>query len=288
MGDDIQNPVNSRVTAGVSGESGATSRIRISEMEKAVRYLEETIKQRDTFIDKISKEKISIANENEIYLKEISQKNNEISELKNRNLVMENQLNKIIDDNNQELSRKEKVIVELQGKINELASAKGADQEVIRRLEELNVKHSSLREELIIKDQELVRMRSEYNASKYSLNELKKERDTLMEQYLKLQEEKNGLKQNLDVVNNKLNATFTSKQLSNYLTNAIDSFNKQVNASNNAVNYIINGMDVEFKATIAKDDANQMVLSAPDLASSSGEALSTIKFSIRAVPKTNN
>lgn len=288
MGDDIKNPVNSRVTAGVLNESGATSKIRITELENAVRSLEETIKLRDEYIVKISKEKISIANENEKYHKEITQKNNEISELKNRNLVLENQINKIIEDSNQELSRKEKVVVELQAKINELASANGADQEVIRRLEELNVKHSSLREELIVKDQELVRLRSEYNASNYSLNELKKERDNLLEQYLELQKERNELKQNLDVVNNKLQTTFSAAQLSSYLTNAIDSFNKQVNASNNAVNYIINGMDVEFKATIAKDDANQMVLSAPDLASSSGEALSTIKLSIRAVPKTNN
>jgi len=288
MGDDIKNPVNSRVTAGVLNESGATSKIRITELENAVRSLEETIKLRDEYIVKISKEKISIANENEKYHKEITQKNNEISELKNRNLVLENQINKIIEDSNQELSRKEKVVVELQAKINELASANGADQEVIRRLEELNVKHSSLREDLIVKDQELVRLRSEYNASNYSLNELKKERDNLLEQYLELQKERNELKQNLDVVNNKLQTTFSAAQLSSYLTNAIDSFNKQVNASNNAVNYIINGMDVEFKATIAKDDANQMVLSAPDLASSSGEALSTIKLSIRAVPKTNN
>ena len=95
-------------------------------------------------------------------------------------------------------------------------------------------------------------MRSEYH-SKISFYRTRKGTvDTLNEHYLKVQEENNELKQKFDMINNKFHAAFTPLQLSNYLTNAIDSFNNQVNTSKNAVKYVINSMDIEFKGTMAK------------------------------------
>ncbi len=288
MGDDIQKPVSSKITTDISDDSKIGSKRNILELEQKILQLEETIKQRDLYIDKVTKEKLSAENEKVKYLKEITQKNNEISELKNRNLALEDRISKMIDDNKAEFEKKEKEIANLQAKLNELASANGVDKEVIKRLEELSIRYSSLKEELMVKDQELTRIRVEHFAEKYLSSELKKELDTLREQYLKVQEENNELKQKLDIVNNKVQASFTPSQLSNYLSNAIDNFNKQANTSNKAVNYVINGMDVEFKATMAKDDANQMILDVPEIANNSEDALSTIKLSIRAVPKTNN
>jgi chromosome segregation ATPase len=176
------------------------------ELEQKILQLEETIKQRDLYIDKVTKEKLSAENEKVKYLKEITQKNNEISELKNRNLALEDRISKMIDDNKAEFEKKEKEIANLQAKLNELASANGVDKEVIKRLEELSIRYSSLKEELMVKDQELTRIRVEHFAEKY----------------------------------------------------------------------------------LSSDDANQMILSVPEIANNSEDALSTIKLSIRAVPKTNN
>lgn len=286
MGDDNQNSVNSKDTSDILGESRTTVLKQSNlELKQTIKEMEEIVRQRDLYIDKISKEKLSIENEKVNYLKEITQKNNEILELKNHNMTLENQIKNITDENRIQLIQKEKEIEDLQSKLNELAHSHGVDEKIIKNLEELNSRCSFLKEELMAKNQELIELRSEYHSKKFLSIELEKELNTLNEHYLKVQEENNELKQKFDMINNKFHAAFTPLQLSNYLTNAIDSFNNQVNTSKNAVKYVINGMDIEFKGTMAKDDTNQIVLSAPDIASSSSEALSTIRLSIQAVPK---
>jgi hypothetical protein len=77
--------------------------------------------------------------------------------------------------------------------------------------------------------------------------------------------------------------SFTLDQMSNYFAEAIDSFNKNANSTNQSLDYVINEMDVELKTALSKNDTNEMVMTAPNIVNEN--AYSTVKFSIRAVPK---
>ena len=89
----------------------------------------------------------------------------------------------------------------------------------------------------------------------------------------------------LDVIRQRVELSFTASQLAGYMSQAIDSFSREANAGDLSVAYVINEMEVTFKAGLTKNDTGEMTLAAPSLASGD-EALSTIKFNIMAVPKT--
>lgn len=157
MGDDNQNSVNSKDTSDILGESRTTVLKQSNlELKQTIKEMEEIVRQRDLYIDKISKEKLSIENEKVNYLKEITQKNNEISELKNHNMTLENQIKNITDENRIQLIQKEKEIEDLQSKLNELAHSHGVDEKIIKNLEELNSRCSFLKEELMAKIKNLL------------------------------------------------------------------------------------------------------------------------------------
>jgi len=65
----------------------------------------------------------------------------------------------------------------------------------------------------------------------------------------------------------------------------VDTFNMQENTSDPNVNYIINGLDLQLKAKLFKDDQDRMMLTGADVASKSENTISTLNISIRAVPK---
>jgi len=66
----------------------------------------------------------------------------------------------------------------------------------------------------------------------------------------------------------------------------VDTFNMQENTSDPNVNYIINGLDLQLKAKLFKDDQDRMMLTGADVASKKTKTtISTLNISIRAVPK---
>ena len=88
----------------------------------------------------------------------------------------------------------------------------------------------------------------------------------------------------LEVIQQRVDLSFTASQLAGYMSQAIDSFNHEAQTGNLSVNYIINDMEVTFKASLTKNATGEMTLAAPSL-SSGDESLSTIKFTIAAIPK---
>jgi len=78
--------------------------------------------------------------------------------------------------------------------------------------------------------------------------------------------------------------SFSPSDLSAYLSKAVDSFNSADNENQTGVNYIINGMDVEMKTMLGMSEG-KMELTLPSKTTDDNAALSTIKFSIRPIPK---
>jgi prefoldin subunit 5 len=92
------------------------------------------------------------------------------------------------------------------------------------------------------------------------------------------------LTKDFDSISRKTQGSFNPEQMGVYLSRSIDQFNKFINIDTSGVNYIINGMDVEMKALLAQKDGN-MIFAMPNISSEGSEALSTIKFSIKPIPK---
>ena len=110
------------------------------------------------------------------------------------------------------------------------------------------------------------------------------ENDDLKERLIQETQTANAASRELQIIRQRVDLSFTASQLSGYLSRAIDNFNHEANAGDLSVNYIINGMEVTFKADLTKNDTGEMTLAAPSL-TGGDESLSTIKFSITAIPK---
>jgi DNA repair exonuclease SbcCD ATPase subunit len=113
------------------------------------------------------------------------------------------------------------------------------------------------------------------------------ENTDLRERLVKEAADLNKAKQELSVIKQRVDLSFTASELSGYITRAIDAFNGETNVEGSSVNYIINEMEIDFKASLSKNDTGEMTLSAPSL-SGGGDTLSSVKFSIRAIPKGEN
>jgi len=256
-----------------------------TELQGEINSLNSTIESKNAYIESLGNEKIELKNQlaklkNEYQKKEnqlktaISDKNSEITTYKE-------QLNQA----NQTISRKDSEIKVLQNKNKELAESSNLDPELIKDYETQKLVNETLKTELTSKTQYLIDIQTQLNSTKVKLKEAEQQTQNLQDLYLKEQEENNTNKQKLETINQKLNSAFSATQLADYLTHTIDSFNTQVNVSDTSVNYVINDMDVELKASVAKNELNQMILSAPSIAATEENALSSIKFSVRAVPK---
>ncbi len=192
--------------------------------------------------------------------------------------TIQTQNEKVLRDKEQEIARLNRVVDE--------AVKKGKpDNALLQELVELRTQNQVLNTKLqaelhanIERYHDLELLRPELNATKFQLEHLRK----LTEQ---LQTEKLDLENQLTRLDQQTQAAFQPQDMSAYFTEAINQFNKAVNTENAAVNYIINGMDVDMKAYVAKTEDNRMLLAAPSLTSSGEQALSSIRFSISAVPK---
>jgi len=144
---------------------------------------------------------------------------------------------------------------------------------------------SALSKEAALKTERVVELESGLDTTRRELTRVNLELSDLQKLYSSTQEEKNKLESEIDTLNQKTQAAFEISDISQYLTSVINDFNQSVNTGNAAVNYIINQLDIEMKASIAKTTDNRLLLAAPSLSAGSPEALSMIKFSISAVPK---
>lgn len=98
------------------------------------------------------------------------------------------------------------------------------------------------------------------------------------------QMERAAARSELEILRGKVQTSYTADELSGSLNEALTAFNSQPADESRAVRYVINGMDVDLKAQVYKDDQSRMRFAVADLGMKSENGLSSIKLSIRAVP----
>lgn len=138
------------------------------------------------------------------------------------------------------------------------------------------------------REQEKKGLQTELNTAKKQIQDLQSSQkaDTDGVRTLLAQEQKTRmtLENKLDLLNQRLNGHYTAEELAAAFHNTIDSFNTQMNSDNQSFSYIINSMDVDLKAQIVKNQAQQVEF-LTDPSNTSDNAFSSLKITIRAVPK---
>ncbi len=176
-------------------------------------------------------------------------------------------------------------ISRLKETIAELSRGAGAGEEVLKELTsaQLNLTQVTLHDNMIM--QHLVEAQSINLISEDRIRRLGVQVEDLTKTITGLQLDKTGIKAELDILRERFAASFSAEELSGYLNSAVDTFNRQENTSDPNVNYIINGLDLQLKAKLFKDDQDRMMLTGADISSKSENTISTLNISIRAVPK---
>jgi len=174
---------------------------------------------------------------------------------------------------------------ELAGKELEILRNAGTDGELLGELEKIKLVNRALTKETELRTDRIIELEGNLEVANRDLNRTKIELNNMKNLYIKEQELKNLLENQISVLNQKSQAAFGMADISQYLTGVINDFNESVNTGDAAVNYIIRELDVEMKAHIAKTEDNRMLMTAPSLTSGSEDSLSMIRFSIVAAPK---
>lgn len=256
-----------------------TDKLKKIETENA--GYKKTIAERDGFIDTLSKQKVQLTNQLALIQQDVTLIQKERDTALNQLQSSQKSLTSL----QTQLSQRDETIQNLQKRISTLETGSITDETLRTDLEQTRLKYSQMSKVLDQKETTLAQIQNDFASIQYSYNSLKSESVKLNQLFSEMQQQKNTLQQELSTLNQKLQGSFSPDNLATYLTRTIDSFNGQTNVSDASINYVINEMDVELKASVGKNDKNEMILAAPNLAASNENALSTIKISIRSVPK---
>jgi len=190
-----------------------------------------------------------------------------------------------LEQNQLLLSEKDKEIQRLQAQVESMAGKEGLELSFIKELTTANMLKDTYQKQYEHQLNQVIELQSDVNYYKNQLDFANQNYENISTLYNGLQVDYGNLHAEFEQINKNIQASFDTTDLSKYLTNAINSFNESVNTENEEVTYIINEMDVEMKAHVGKTTDDQMLMSSPSFASNKEEALSSIRFSIRAIPK---
>ena len=240
---------------------------------------------KDTQIVKLQEEKAALEAVKSSLSGQLSQSNSQIQSLQQEKKVLENSYKAQIETERKAAALKDVEISRLKETISELSRGAGAGEEVLKELTsaQLNLTQVTLHDNMIM--QHLVEAQSINLISEDRIKRLGVQVEDLSRTITELQLDKSGIKAELDILRERFASSFSAEELSGYLNSAVDTFNKQENSSDPNVNYIINGLDLQLKAKLFKDERDRMMLTGADISSKSESTISTLNISIRAVPK---
>lgn len=168
------------------------------------------------------------------------------------------------------------------------------NDELVKKVESFSKNaDNAIREENIILqkkiddlDVELSTMRNDFFKVHKDFVDATVEKEQSEKKLLEYQNKVAEALQTAEKIETNVKVSYSAEDLSAYLNQAISDFNKNAEAQDGPAKYIINSMDVDLKAQIFHDEESKVLrFCAPNLEKITDESLSTIKISIRAVPK---
>lgn len=240
---------------------------------------------KDTQIVRLQEEKAALEAARASITNQLRESSSVIESLQQEKKLLESSYKAQIETERRAAAAKDVEISRLKETIAELSRGAGAGEEVLKELTsaQLNLTQVTLHDNMIM--QHLVEAQSLNLVSEDRIKRLGIQVDDLSKTIEMLQRDKIGINAELDILRKRFASSFTAEELSGYLNSAVDTFNKQENSSDPNVNYIINGLDLQLKAKLYKDEQDRMMLTGADMSSKSESTISTLNISIRAVPK---
>ena len=184
-----------------------------------------------------------------------------------------------------QLAAKDATISQLQAQLQKQYEQAGADEALLKANVQNALTVGELTRAMELKVNQVAELTERLYSSELELKRVDLALREAQQLYLNAQEENSRFANQLAALNQKTQAAFEVSDISNYLTSAINDFNSSTNTGDAAVNYIINALDIEMRASIAKTEDNRLLMAAPSLSANNADSLSVIKFSISAVPK---
>jgi chromosome segregation ATPase len=255
---------------------------RLKEIQSENEGLQNTLTQRDDYIASLGADKTALSNTVATLQSTLRSKESDLAALQAQFKASQDTLagrNDVIAQNNA-------AIKTLQDTVSRLQSGGTTDAQLKEELQTATLKYSSAIAELHQRDGALAQLRNDFSALQTQYNQTKTAYDGVNAALDTMQKDKNAMQQELSILKQRVQASFSPDTLADYLTKTIDAFNSQANVSNSSVNYIVNEMNVELKAAVGKDDKNQMILAAPNMAATQDQQMSTVSIAIRSVPKS--
>ncbi|OGU00487.1 MAG: hypothetical protein A2X80_03765 [Geobacteraceae bacterium GWB2_52_12] len=193
------------------------------------------------------------------------------------------QLKNELSAKNTALSAREKEVSELQKKNATLLKKGVTTETVLTELADMRIQNEFHKNQLLVRNQYMQQIILELENARSTQARFQSEKEGI-EKVLKIEQEKRTLlEQELAAVKGR--TEFSSSDISDYLNNAIDTFNSQPNLFDSSVNYIISELQVDLKAGIGTIGTD-LTMVAPSQAQLTEQGLSSFKFTIRAVPAT--
>ncbi len=250
-----------------------------------LKNLEEIINQKNVMYKDVLWEKSKIETENLKLIDKITEKNNEIRNVLEEKKEIEQRYLKMNEESQKQLQQKNNEIRQLQNQLETIPTLKNTDELLIKDLMQTRIKFQEIDMRNNYNVQELIQTKSKLNLYEDRLQIANKQINDFKKIIENYQEEKSDVNTELEEIKGKIKHSYSAVDMSNYLNATIESFNSQVNEVDNSVNYIINEMDVDLKAQVYRDELDNILLSSPEIGSNNEDNMSSIKFSIRAVPK---
>ncbi|MGM0421236.1 MAG: hypothetical protein ACQEQG_09600 [Bacillota bacterium] len=217
--------------------------------------------------------------------KNLKNKDDLIGKLRNEKESVENEYQEKTETLKKQLQNKNEEIKTLSDRLEEVSQAEDVDKSLVKQVAKNNIKMQVLEKEIDIKAERIIEVENKLDLVTRENIRLQNQLENIRDAFQQEQLAKEDLKVKLDNLQENLQAAFKPDDISKYFKQAIDDFNDQGNQGDGPVNYIINGMDVELKASLGRDGERGLLMSSPGFGSKREEALSQIKFTIRAVPR---
>lgn len=148
--------------------------------------------------------------------------------------------------------------------------------------EKLHQTNNNLELQLQDKQKEIAELKHKFEQLSNTITNQNSNSSAIEARYMELLNQNAQITKELELATRRLNNSFTSAELADYLNNAIQAFNYQMEQASDNVIYKINSLDIDMKSHIVKKNDELAFVTS----SESGEnAMSTIHISIVTVPK---
>ena len=255
--------------------------------------LQAEISRKETAISDLTAETNRLLHDRKRLNKELATARTNLDALREQSQALRGQLDNMTQESlqlknelaakNSTLSAREKEVTELQKKNATLLKKGVTNETVLTELADMKIQNEFHKNQLLVRNQYMQQIILELENARATQARFQSEKEGI-EKVLKSEQEKRTILEQ-EVAAVKGRTEFSTSDISDYLNDAIDTFNSQPNLFDSSVNYIISELQVDLKAGIGTT-GNNMTMIAPSQNQLTEQGLSSFKFTIRAVPHT--